>query len=293
MNIDFSLMRTDEIDEMVEFVARLNRITEHRVTYLGTETDDIRAAIVEDMTDLPPEKAILLGRIDGRLAAVWGVEYDAARGKGYSWGPFVDHPDWAEVAGLMWDELLRTMPDTLVWMQLALDSRNQRAIEFAESLGFGRRRVDHLLLRLACNDHEAHNHDDLIEVDREQQAGLAALHDKIFPTTYFDGAELVSRLNETRRAFVNREVTGYVYGEVRPEVGFGGVDFVGVDEAARGSGLAGRLLNRALTWIFSHPTIPAVELTVADGNPAERIYTRAGFKRDLRIVAFERTIIRD
>lgn len=122
---------------------------------------------------------------------------------------------------------------------------------------------------------------------------MAVLHDKLFPTTYFDGAELGARLCGTRKAFVNKEVTGYAYGEVRPEVGVGGVDFVGVDAAARGSGLAGRLLNRILTWIFSHPSIPAVELTVADGNPAERIYVRAGFRRQLRIVAFERTIIRD
>lgn len=293
MDVVFSMLRRDEIDEAVAFIVRQNRDPEHRVTYLGTESDDVRNALLEDLTDLPAEQAILLGRIDGRLAALWGVEYDAPRGKGYSWGPFVDHDDWLLVARLMWDELLRVMPDSLVWMQLAFDSRNQLAVQLAESLGFARRRVDHLLLRLERANHRAGEHEDLIEVGPEQKAKLGALHDELFPSTYFDGAELGSRLCDTRKAFVNEQVTGYVYGEVKPEIGFGGVDFVGVDEAARGSGLAGRLLNRILTWVFSHPAIPAVELTVADGNPAERIYARAGFERQLRIVAFERTIIRE
>ena len=72
----------------------------------------------------------------------------------------------------------------------------------------------------------------VMEVTRANQSAFAELHDRLFPTTYYNGAELVERLNENRRAWLTEDLLGYIYVECKPDHGWASLEFVGVDEAA-------------------------------------------------------------
>ncbi len=85
----------------------------------------------------------------------------------------------------------------------------------------------------------------------------------------------------------NGQVIGYVYAgiepaswkELREESGF--IHDVCVDEAARGTGVATALAERALTWLAERG-VPRVVLWTASGNGAARhLFERLGFRHTM------------
>jgi ribosomal protein S18 acetylase RimI-like enzyme len=56
------------------------------------------------------------------------------------------------------------------------------------------------------------------------------------------------------------------------------LEFVGVDQQARGRGYASALLTHAIHWIFSHKSIREIDLSVYKSNPAFNLYQRLGFE---------------
>jgi GNAT superfamily N-acetyltransferase len=89
-------------------------------------------------------------------------------------------------------------------------------------------------------------------------------------------------------------VVGYVYAglepqswkELRDPAGF--IHDVVVEEAARGQGIASRLVEAAADWLESQGA-PRVLLWTAERNPvAQRLFARAGFRRTMIEMTRER-----
>lgn len=119
---------------------------------------------------------------------------------------------------------------------------------------------------------------------------MRELHDKTFPNTYYDGEEIISRLNNHRKVFVckeAKELTGYIYVEAEPEFDEGSIEFFAVNESQRGKGIGCYLLTMALRWLFSFNSIDSVSLCVNSKNEkAINLYKMAGFKEKHQLSYF-------
>ncbi len=78
-------------------------------------------------------------------------------------------------------------------------------------------------------------------------------------------------------AFLGDEAVGLISGGF-PHAGVGHLGALWVAPGARRSGLAARLLNEAAAWVERHGG-HRVEFEVTDGNPAEQLYVRLGYRR--------------
>jgi ribosomal protein S18 acetylase RimI-like enzyme len=110
-----------------------------------------------------------------------------------------------------------------------------------------------------------------------------------FLGTQLDEADVVIYVAEQEGRIV-----GYVYAglepqswkELRDPAGF--VHDVVVVEAARGQGIASRLVEQAATWLEAHGA-PRVMLWTAERNPAaQRLFDRLGFRRTMIEMTRER-----
>ena len=89
----------------------------------------------------------------------------------------------------------------------------------------------------------------------------------------------VGGISEERRIFVYPEgdsILGYCYAASDSQ-DEGYIEFIGVDEAARGKGVGKRLLLTALHWLFAERNMPQVGLTVLDYRTnAQKLYESVG-----------------
>jgi ribosomal protein S18 acetylase RimI-like enzyme len=132
--------------------------------------------------------------------------------------------------------------------------------------------------------HHAFDPDRFMAPDPDIEDGYAW-----FLGTQLEEAEVVIYVAEQDGA-----VVGYVYAglepqswkELRDPAGF--IHDVVVDEAARGQGIASRLLETAAIWLEEHGA-PRVMLWTAQKNGgAQRLFERAGFRRTMIEMTRER-----
>lgn len=288
--IEIRQLRKGDIGQAAEFIARLNRRPEDHIVYLGTEPDEIQDSLLNDLTDLPAEEAVAVAVEGDRIVGLWGVEMDNSRGRAYMWGPFVEHEPWQETAAKLYDAIEALVPDGTTWFQIAIGSKNVRVHDLAERMGYPKRETNHFNMALSRADYRPANDSMVIELPESARDAFAALHDRHFPNTYYDGAELLGRLSETRRGWITEDNLGYVYVECKPEHGWASLEFVGVDERARGRGYGRALLSKACGWLLGHEKIDTVELSVAGDNRAMSLYKKTGFRIAKEIVVFQKEL---
>jgi ribosomal protein S18 acetylase RimI-like enzyme len=287
MNLTIRQLTDKDYVPAAALIARLNRQKEHNITDLGTDPAEIENFIRTDLLDLDAEQGFWLAFDNRELIGVWGLDYDADKGYLYSLGPYIDHSEWRAVASALWRMIERTIPDGTKEILYSVNDCNKNVIDFATGLGFTLR-VTGLLLKLTPADFTPAEHSHIIELPDHARDAFAALHDQLFPGTYYSGDDILDRCDGVRKVFVNDPLTGYIYVEPRPDFGEAHLEFIGVHPDAQGQGLGKALLSKAIEYAFSFATIKELTLTVRENNPARRLYERVGFKVDDIIQGYEK-----
>jgi ribosomal protein S18 acetylase RimI-like enzyme len=240
------------------------------------------ASILQTMRkwDDVAEIAFAIAIQDGRLVGVLGSEFDRDLGRGWLWGPFALRQNWEELAADLLEKLLAMLPPSIRRLDFFLNIANQRAYRFYLGHGFQEsersrvyiapRPAAPLALPMPGSP-----------LQPEQANSFCALHDTIFPQTYYTGQDILDQLDDDHQVFVcsdGIDVLGYVYA-ILDESAEGYVEFLGVREDLRGLGLGKRLLLTALNWLFEVKHVPAVGLTVSDDQAnARSLYEKVGFR---------------
>jgi ribosomal protein S18 acetylase RimI-like enzyme len=276
-----------DLSEVAGFVAAQQTDPTRHVAYLGTEADGI-AVELEALEPLGLA-GVMAARRGDALVGVLGADWSDDPPRVWWFGPFV-------AAGEAFDAVAESLlhagrallPGAVTQEEFAVDRRNEVVAAFARRQGFASGEGSSALLVTdlarvrpgAPGDGVQGWPDDLRigPFDEGRRAGVAALHDRLFPGTHTPG----DRLGRDPDQFVlvatrDDAVLGYVAAE-RQEDGAGYVEFLAVVESARGQGIGRRLVVAACARLRDDLGCRSAHLTVRESNvAARRLYTSIGF----------------
>lgn len=270
----------DRIEELVQFVTRLNSDGPHHIGFFGDGEEDVRASLAECV--VPIDEGFLLAYEDEALVGVFGVDADLEVDRAWLYGPLVEHADWHTLADELYRQALTLIPAGIHSFDLFSDIQNTRLDEFAARHGFPQHSEDAVMTLMRGNyKPHANRGTKVIPYEESFFADFEHLHNAVFPGTYFTARQIVDRINETHQLLLavdGDRLLGYHFGKIDPAAESGYVDFIGTDESARGRGIGADLLTTGLDWMFSAPSTQKVSLTVnADNQIARGLYAKFGF----------------
>ncbi|WP_270179738.1 GNAT family N-acetyltransferase [Alkalihalobacillus sp. CinArs1] len=287
--VEVAVMKKSELQSVSRFIAKLNRREDCHIGYCGTNSCEIADTMREEF-EVPYWKSFVTVYQSNVLVGVLGFEVDLERNLVEVWGPFVEDQYWSFIP-TMWEKMLQLLPEETSVIQMFPNKKNINCVRFAESLGFSHSSEQAIL---EFNRQSFRRENKLEEISDDYIIPFISLHDQTFSNTYYSGGQIVERLNDTRKVFITSEegtLTGYIYVEVEPEFGEANIEFFAVDEAFRGRGTGGRLLDQALFWIFTFKEVDTVTLCVnAENQKALQLYERAGFTLVHELSAYSKEI---
>lgn len=290
------------LPEAARFLSRLNSIPEHNICYIGLTETEITAEL---SVALPPEGYGLLALDEtGQVTGFLGVELDPYLGRSWLFGPFASvlaeqatpagkaAAEWHALVDQLYQAVLKSLPAEIDDLELCGRPENTRLAEFAARHGF----IPGAEAALLCLPRQV----EVIKpipaqmstttLDSHEQMSpylpaLSALHDSLFPNTYYAAAQLLAMSAEEDKRLqielVDGELAGYIFLQARPTNRDANIDFLGVAESYRHRGIGSKLLAEALAWAFSRSFVDQAILTVHTSNTAAvRLYERAGFHTD-------------
>lgn len=284
----------DRVDELVQFVARLNSDATHHIGFFGEGEADIRASLAECL--IPTSDGFRLGYEEQKLVGIFGVDADAEISRAWLFGPLVDHDDWHTIADQLYAEVLGLIPVGIRDYDLFCDVQNTRLEGFAVRHGFavGSENAVLTLLREKYRS-TAKGNTSIRAYQTEFFEQLDHLHKTLFPKAYFTARQMVERVDQNRQLFLAVEdgrLLGYHFCKIEPDTESGYVDFIAADTAARGRGIGADLLAAGLDWMLAAPTTKKIHLTVnADNVAARRLYEAFGFDVERVMRGYRKQVI--
>ncbi|HSB00287.1 MAG TPA: GNAT family N-acetyltransferase [Anaerolineales bacterium] len=284
----------DRFEELVSFVARLNRDGTHHIGFFGESEADIRASLAESL--IPPEDAFRLAYESDQLVGVFGMDADPEISRAWLFGPLVEHEDWHTVADQLHAEVLPLIPVDIRDYDLFCDVRNTHIEVFAARQGFPLT-SENAVMTLARAKYKP-------TAKRQTQIGayqedlfepFEKLHKALFPNAYFTARQMVEKIDGNHQllfAVEEGQFLGYHFGKIEHQSESGYVDFIGTDSAARGRGIGADLLASGLDWMLSAPSTKKISLTVnADNVPARSLYEKFGFITERVMRGYRKRIV--
>lgn len=273
----------DRLDELVQFVARLNSDGTHHIGFFGEGEADVRASLAECL--ISPAEGFVMAYESEELVGVFGVDADPEINRAWLFGPLVEHAEWHDVADKLYAKVLPRIPVGIRDYDLFCDVQNTHLEAFAVRHGFPLH-SENAVLTLTRGNYSpvASRRIQVIAYREEFLASFEQLHKILFPKAYFTAHQMIEKIDEQHRLFLAVEesrLLGYHFCKIEPASGSGYVDFIGTDPSARGRGIGADLLASGLDWMLSAPTTQKINLTVnADNVPARSLYAKFGFVTD-------------
>ena len=240
---------------------------------------DMPEAIAAEMQHLHDEGKFVMLQMEqqGELAGLFGGEL--AEEMAFLWGPFVMRGDWAEVTDALWLQWQASLPTTTTNQVAFLHVQNDRGRAFYHARGFVQTQMAHIYVA-PRPEHPLPPSPQVRLFEARDAAAFTHLHNIIFAGTFETADKAIAALNEDRHIFVYPDgdsILGYCYATSDSQ-GEGYIEFIGVDESARGQGVGKQLLLTALHWLFAAKNRPQVGLTVLDYRTnAQKLYEAVGF----------------
>lgn len=272
-------MNQNEVEDVARFISLMNQREEFHTGYCGMDKEEIANSFMNEM-DYPYWESFLTAYEKDELIGVIGFDADVENNSAEIWGPFISDKNWNIVSN-MWDEMLKLIPIDIEEIYMFPNKKNLNSIHFAKEKDF-QSHSDQAILKIMKPNSEFYEKEKRIELTKEYHSDFILLHQQAFPKTYYDGKQIIDRVNGNRKVFVTLEdnvLAGYIYVEANPEFGEANIEFFAVKEECRGKGLGGELLKIALGWIFTYKNIREVTLCVnSEKENAIRLYKKAGFE---------------
>ncbi|HDR4513521.1 TPA: GNAT family N-acetyltransferase [Bacillus cereus] len=269
-----------KVEEIASFIANMNKDATHHVGYCGDQKEELLHTILHDFSDIGWEKSFVVTYENNKIIGVLGFDVDEVKKCAEIWGPFIKAENWEEVALHMWKELIEKVPFHIEKFYGFYHVENNNCARLMKNL-YAKEQDRHSIFilnniveqRIICNVEEA-----LPQVFEQ----FIALHNHVFPNTYYEGNEIIERLSDTNKLFVsmkNGKLEGYVYVEVNPEFHEANIEFIATAENSRRKGVGEQLLQRAIQYIFSFQEMKEIELCLNTNNDrAMKLYKKVGFE---------------
>ena len=286
-------MNESNFEEAVNFIARLQLLSEHHIGYFGVTFEEISTYIKE--LEVNWRKSSLLGFEDERLVGAIITDYDPEIKRAWIHGPIVDHQEWQSIADKLYDELRRqVIPKYVTELELYGERLNTNLNKFSKRHGFVSIKSSCVLQFPRAKLASLPKIEGQV-ITEEYYEAFKLLHAKLFPGTYYTGIQILNKLDNNNTVLMeteNQTLLGFVRGKLEKETNEGYIDFVGVAESARRKGIGKRLVVAILHWLFrSFPQINVVTLTVYETNiPAISLYINLGFKKIRLLQGYRKTI---
>ena len=273
----------DRMEELVQFVTRLNSDGAHHIGFFGEGEADVRSSLAECL--IAPADGFLLAYDDDTLVGVFGVDADSVINRAWLFGPLVDHADWHLYADALYAEVLTIIPAGIQDRDLFCDVQNVHMDEFAARHDFPVHSENALMTLLRDRYVPAAKRtSQIIPFDEAWFAPFEKLHKVLFPNAYFTARQMVEKINATYRLFLaieDEKLLGYHFCKIDQDAESGYVDFIGTDESARGRGVGSDLLASGVDWMLSAVSTRHINLTVNSSNlTARRLYEKFGFSTE-------------
>lgn len=283
-------MKESELDLVSEFISKHNREDHTHIGFCGEEVESIKHDMKSEL-DLAYTESFLVTYDEDQLVGVLGFDADFSNKNAEVWGPFIKdgYEEWRHK---LWKGMLSYIPDGIDSLELFPNHQNEVVNQLAREADFQKHSEQLILTYSEVEDASNTDHN---ELSAEQHHNFITLHDQEFPKTYYNGAQIIERMNEHRKVFVklNEEgqLIGYIYVEVEPEVSDASIEFFAVDPSERGKGIGKQLMKEALAWMLSFEEINSVALCVnAKDEGAIGLYLKSGFERKHQLVCYMKSL---
>ena len=284
----------DHLDELVQFVARLNSDSAHHIGFFGEGEADVRLSLAECL--IPTSEGFIMAYEAEELVGVFGVDADPEINRAWLFGPLVEHAEWHEVADRLYAKVLARVPVGIGDYDLFCDVQNTHMEAFAVRHGFPVH-SENAVLTLTRDRYNpvAQRKAHVIAFHEDFLALFEQLHKALFPKAYFTARQLVEKIDENHQLFLAVEedlLLAYHFCKIEPAAGSGYVDFIGTDPSGRGRGIGADLLAAGIDWMLSAPTTLKINLTVnTDNVPARGLYEKFGFVTDRVMRGYRKQVV--
>jgi ribosomal protein S18 acetylase RimI-like enzyme len=280
------------LSEAVAFVSRLNQELTHKISYFGDTGEEIAA----DFSAVQPPEGfafIAVGE-DGKPAGFFGVEMDLELGRSWLFGPLVEEHEWEAIAEQLYQAISADLPEEISKQELFFHSQNSRLENFAVKHGFNYHSEGAVLV-LDIKQRQRRDGSGVTGLEAGDSAQFQALHDMLFPNTYFSAKQLEKLAKEDDKCLLVRQedksLAGYIFAQLRPASHDVYIDFLGVDPGFRRQGVAQDLVAHVLEWAAKKPFVENASLTVSGDNEAAiSLYHSMGFSTQLVSRAYRKEI---
>jgi ribosomal protein S18 acetylase RimI-like enzyme len=211
------------------------------------------------------------------------------------YGPLVEDSRWDSIADALYQQALaqQIIPPGYE-QEVFVDVRHTRMAAFAQRHGFPARPLEnHMKWERAHLARLPEVNAALVPYEPADADLFIALHDRLFPETYYRGAAILERLGEQDRLFISRgadgTVNGYIYAKIDTDNREGYIDYIGVAESVRRQGLGRALVAHAMRWLLTDPQVESIALTVMGENAAAiALYQGLGYTLRQTLVPYRK-----
>lgn len=282
-NIDINIVSKENVDNVIEFMYKLNRLSKHHIGYCGKVKSEIKSSVEELINE---GNEFYVASLDNEILGVMGYEYYDETVE--IWGPFVLEYN-VKILNNLWDRINKKINNKSKYIS-NINEKNENAIRFYKEINFKFSGKGQTMI-LNLQNYSSVEDDEFKMLSEDNFDNFIELHDKIFPDTYYKGKEIIKNLNSSNIVFIikkDNNFIGYVFLTIDKIYKEGDIEFIAVDELYRHKGYGRKLLNIALSY-FKINEVLDLQLWVNPNNKsAVGLYCEMGFKIEDTLVHYKK-----